>query len=69
MRPVSNSRRKPIGDASAQLDVNAQGIGSILTFHEGEYAVSLDTAQPESQRPLLPLEGLEELAQLVVSRL
>ena len=59
----------PIEDASIQIEVNAQGIGSMLVFIKGDKVVLLHTAQPEGQRPLLPLEGLEELAELVASRL
>ena len=59
----------PIGEASAQVEVNAQGIGSILVFLKGDKVISLHTAQPEGQEPLLSLESLEELAKLVASRL
>ena len=59
----------PIGDASFEIDVNAQGIGSMLVFIKGNKFVSLHTAQPEGEGPLLSLEGLEDLADLVASRL
>ena len=59
----------PIGDTSGQAEVNAEGIGSMLVFTSGDKVVSLHTAQPEGQQPLLCLERLEELAELVASRL
>ena len=59
----------PIGDASFEIEVNAQGIGSMLVFIKGDKLVSLHTAQPEGEGPLLSLEGLEDLADLVASRL
>ena len=59
----------PIGDASVEVEVNAQGIGSMLVFIKGDVLVMLHTAQPDDQEPLLSLEGLEELAKLVASRL
>ena len=59
----------PIGEASAQVEVNAQGIGSMVVFLKGDKVVSLHTAQSEGQEPLLSLESLEELAELVASRL
>ena len=59
----------PIGDASVEVEVNAQGIGSMLVFVKGDKLVMLHTAQRDDQEPLLSLEGLEELAQLVASRL
>ena len=58
-----------IGDASMEVKVNAQGIGSILVFVKGDKFVSLHTSQPDDQEPLLSLESLEELAGLVLSRL
>ncbi len=59
----------PIGDASIQIELNAEGIGSMLVFIKGDEVVSLHTAQPEGQQPLVSLEGLEELAKLVAGRL
>ena len=59
----------PIGDASLEVEVDAKGIGSILVFVNGDILVSLTTWQPDDQEPLLTLEGLEELAELVASRL
>ena len=59
----------PIGDVSAEVEFNAQGIGSMLVFIKGDKLVSLHTAQPEGEKPLVSLEGLEQLARLVLSRL
>ena len=58
----------PIGDTSVGVEVNFQGIGSMLIFINGDRLVSLHTAQSDDQEPLLSLEGLEELAKLVASR-
>ncbi len=49
--------------------MDAGGIGSMLIFIDGDKLVSLHTAQSDDQEPLLSLEGLEELAKLVASRL
>jgi hypothetical protein len=67
--PGMQAMDSPIGDASFEIEVNAQGIGSMLVFIKGDKLVSLHTAQPDGQRPLMPLEGIEELAELVASRL
>ena len=67
--PGMQDMDSPIGDASIEIDVNAQGIGSMLVFIRGDKLVSLHTAQPEGQRPLLSLESLKDLADLVASRL
>ena len=59
----------PIGNAALEVEVNAQGIGSILVFLNGDNLVQLHTSQPDDQESLLSLEGLKELAELVASRL
>ena len=59
----------PIADASAQVEFNAQGVGSMLVFLAGETVVSLHTAQADDQQPLVSLEGVAELARVVASRL
>jgi len=59
----------PIGDASAQVEANAQGVGSIVVFIKGDKLVQLHTVQPDSEQPLISLAGLEQLAEIVVSRL
>ena len=58
-----------IADASAQIEVNAQGIESMLVFLAGDRLVSLHTAQSADQQPLVSLAGIEELARVVASRL
>ncbi len=59
----------PIGDASAEVEVNAAGIGSIVVFIKGDKAVQLHTAQPNGEQPLTSLEGLKNLAQTVEAKL
>ena len=58
----------PIGDISANAVFNSQGIGSILMYRQADIFVSLHTAQPHGVEPLTPIEGLEELAQIVQER-
>ena len=67
--PGMQDMASPIGDASLEIEVNAQGIGSMPVFIKGDKLVSLHTAQSEGEAPLLSLEGLEDLADLVASRL
>ena len=67
--PGMQDMDSPIGDASVEVEVNAQGVGSMLVFIKGDNLVMLHTAQPDDQEPLLSLEGLEELAKVVASRL
>ena len=59
----------PIGDISHQAEVNAEGIGSMLVFTSGDKVVSIHTMQSEGNGPLLSLERLTELAELLASRL
>jgi hypothetical protein len=59
----------PIGEASAQLELNVQMIGSMLVFVQGDKFISVHTAQPDGVDPLVSLEGLEVLARLVADRL
>ena len=67
--PGMQTMSPPISDASAYVDVNAEGIGSVLVFVKGDKVLSFHTAQPDGQRPLMSLEGIEELAEIVASRL
>ena len=60
---------QPIGYASIQVEFNAQGIGSVLVFIQGDKVIQMHTSQPEGEEPLLSLERLEELAELVAGRL
>ena len=48
------SMTTPIGDTSAEIEVNAQGIGSILVFIKGDRVVMLHTAQPEGEASWYP---------------
>lgn len=59
----------PIGDTSAEVEVNAHGIGSMIVFTEGDKLVQLHTAMPAGEETLVALEGLEELARIVETRL
>jgi hypothetical protein len=59
----------PIGDTSAEVEVNAQGIGSIIAFTLEDRFVSFHTAMPEGESPIVDLSALEELARLVEERL
>jgi len=59
----------PIGDISANVVFNGAGLGSIIMYRLGDRFVSLHTAQVGEVEPLMPLAGLEELAQLVESRI
>jgi hypothetical protein len=59
----------PIGDASAEVEVNAQGIGSIIVFIKGDKLIQLHTAMPAGEEALVDLEGLEELVRIVEARL
>ncbi len=59
----------PIGDISAEVEVNAQGVGSIIVFLKGRKRIQLHTAMPAGEEALVDLEGLEELARIVESRL
>ncbi len=59
----------PIGDTSAEVEVNARGIGSIIVFRKGGKVIQLHTAMPVGEEALVDLEGLEELVRIVESRL
>jgi len=59
----------PIGYASAEAEVNAQGIGSMVVFIKGDKVIQLHTAQPDGEQPLTDLEGLENLAEIVEQKL
>lgn len=58
----------PIGDISAHVVFNGQGLGSIVMYRHQDLFVSLHTAQPFGVEVLMPVEKLEELARLVLSR-
>ncbi len=57
------------GDTSYRIELNAQGIGSMLTMLEGDKLLSFHTVITDGEPPMVTLEGLDELAVLVVSRL
>ncbi len=58
-----------IGDTSAEVEVNAQGFGSIVVFIKGDKVIQLHTAQPDGEQPLTDLNGLEKLAKIAEGRL
>lgn len=58
-----------IGEVSSFVEVNAGGIGSMVSFRKGEWVVMLHTSQPDGTEPLVDLAGLTALAQLVADRL
>ena len=59
----------PIGDTSAEVEVNAEGIGSVIVSIKGDKFIQLHTAMPVGEEALVGLEGLEELIRIVESRL
>lgn len=59
----------PIGDTSAEFEVNAEGIGSIIVSLKGDKLIQLHTAMPVGEEAFVDLEGLEELIGIVESRL
>ncbi|MAF53208.1 MAG: hypothetical protein CL694_09385 [Chloroflexi bacterium] len=58
-----------IGYASAHVDVNAGGIGSMVVFVSGDKLVTLHTAQDDSLLPLVSISAIETLAKVVAARL
>jgi hypothetical protein len=58
-----------IGDASASLEANQAGMGSIVAFKKDEWVVSLHTSHPNGDTPLMDLADLENLARAVAGRL
>jgi hypothetical protein len=58
-----------IGNQSAYIEANAGGIGSFVAFAQGEWVVTLHTAQADGVTPLVGLDELTALAELVASRL
>jgi len=61
------SMQKPIGDDSLQL--NSEGIGSIVVFLKGDKLVQLHTAMAVGESPIVNLSGLVELANRVEGKL
>jgi hypothetical protein len=59
----------PIGDISVEVEANTQEIGGMLVFVFRDSLVSLHTAQPDGQDPLLSLDDLKELPKMVAGRL
>ena len=59
----------PIGNASSQMEANADGIGSNVVFLRGDKLVTLHTGVPEGAEALTDLAGLRELARIIDQRL
>lgn len=59
----------PIGESSAQVLIDDQGVGGSLIFIKRDKVIPLNTAQPEGEPPLLLLEDVERLAEQIASRL
>ena len=59
----------PVGDESFEIHVNEVGVGVLLVFKKGDKAVTLHTAQPDGDEPLVDLEGLVKLARNVERKL
>ena len=57
------------GGSAYRVEMNFQSIGSMLVVVKGDKLLSFNTAISEGQPALVTLEGLDELAALVVSRL
>lgn len=53
----------------SQVLINDLGLGGALVFIVGDRVVPMHTAQPEGQPPLVPLEGIQRLAEMVAGRL
>ncbi len=60
---------EPIGDISANVVFNGAGLGSIVMYREGDLFLSLHTAQPVDVEPMMPVDGLVELARLIETRI
>ena len=59
----------PLGDESFKIQVDELGVGVLFVFKKGDKAVTLHTAQPDGDEPLIDQEGLEELARNVERKL
>ena len=67
--PGMQDMAPPLGDSSARVEVNALGTGSVLVFIKGDKVILLHTSQPDSEQPLISLESLGELAEIVANKL
>lgn len=59
----------PIGNASSQMEANADGIGSNVVFLRADKLVTLHTGVPDGAKALTDLAGLRELAKVIDGRL
>ena len=58
-----------LGDDSVAFEPNADGIGSLITFIQGNLVVSMTATLPPSSKPLTDLAGLTSLGQTASDRL
>ena len=63
------SHSDSIGDASAFLEANEGGIGSLVAFKKGDWVVMLHTSQGSDVARFLELAEVETLARTVADRL
>jgi hypothetical protein len=64
--PGLEDMEPPIGDASVEVKANSHGTDGAVIFIKGDKFVQLHTM---GEQPIIDLEGLEELARIVESRL
>ncbi|MFQ5969190.1 MAG: hypothetical protein ACE5J2_01660 [Nitrososphaerales archaeon] len=65
--PGSQIMDPPIGDASFEVEVNTQEVGSFVIFIKADKVIELHTAS--LAEPIVDLKGLEGLAKIVEERL
>lgn len=58
-----------MGDASAEVEANADRSGSVLIFLKADLLVGFHTSHPENGTPFMSLDGLRQLAEVVNGRL
>ncbi|MFQ5968378.1 MAG: hypothetical protein ACE5MI_12345 [Acidimicrobiia bacterium] len=72
MRSSSKAPPDPeesFGGTAYRVEMNSQGIGSMLVLVKGDKLLSFHTAISEGHPPMVTPEGLDELAELALSRL
>ena len=60
---------EPVGDISANVVFKGAGLGSIVMYRQSDLFLSLHTVQPAEVEPMMPVEGLVELARLTQGRI
>ena len=64
-----NRMQKSIGDESYGVELNSNGMGSVVIFLKGDRFVQLHTAMPDGESPIVDLDALKELANKVEEKL